>query len=77
MGGHREKLIQRYSAFPNEQRTTGTKALFKLVHASQGHPLRAALHFDGDDPSAPLQDEVNLVRPVSPVVKTDVGCSRC
>ena len=62
-GRHREKLVEWYPTFSNEQQTTRTKALLKLVHASQGHPLRATLHFDGDDPSAPLQDESTSCAP--------------
>ena len=72
MGGHREELVQRYTAFHDKQRTTGTKTLIERVPAPQGPRLRAALHLNRDELKAALKDEVDLLRTFPPVVKANV-----
>ena len=42
--------------------------LLERIHTSQGHCLRATLHLNRDELKTALKDEVDLKRPVSPVM---------
>ena len=72
MGRHREKLIERYMAFTNNQRTTGRKTLLERGHTLQAPRLRAAFHLNRNELKSALKDEVDLKRRVQPVMETDV-----